>query len=112
MFQTAVKRYWMIVVIYFSFYRYSAVIDFVPDECNVTLLKTDSEMGNSPLKTPNKVLETPKYSSPIGHKEQWPDAAKLEYKLLVIAGPKKGSFITSRGNQIRFACLYKLTFGT
>jgi len=83
---------------------YDAVVTEVPSSCDVNLLKKNTETKlSSPLKTPNKEKNSDRinHNSPIGHKEQWPDAMTLEYTVELLSGNNKGSNVELKGKQIR-----------
>ena len=86
--------------------RVMATVISVPDKCNVNLLRSPQK-SLSPLKSPNKDKENlpgqqnkSKIKSPLGQKNQWPDAGAAEYKVR-LAKSKIGDFITVKGKTIR-----------
>ena len=77
----------------------------MPDKTNLNLLKSPQKSLKSPLKDnnendcngPTKLVS----KSPLGKKNQWPDALTLEYKVSLNSKAKEGEIVTTKGKNIR-----------
>lgn len=86
-------------------FRTTGKIVSLPDKSNLNLLKSPQKSLKSPLKdnkenesnTSNKVLSR----SPLGKKNQWPDAASIDYKISLCAKAKEGEVVSVKGKNIR-----------
>ena len=87
------------------FFRTTGKIVALPDKSNLNLLKTPQKTIDS-LKSPAKDKENDSNAankiskSPLGQKNQWPDASNTEYKVSLTKG-KEGEIVTVKGKSIR-----------
>lgn len=67
------------------------------------MLKSPQKSLKSPTKdkeNDSNAVNKPGSRSPLGHKNQWPDASTTEYKV-VLTKDKEGDIVTVKGKSIR-----------